>query len=312
MLQGLTILLLAVGISLIVLAATSGSSVIQNRMTVYKNTTAALGEVRRFTTQNVILYQDPGNDEVNIPLKFYRSDENCNSLRSKAGKDDIKQNESIPLYQPQVILFRDYLLDGSELNYNFCAVTNQKNATNYHFDFYIVDSLDENFSFNPETSQYIFHDDIMPKYSSDLKQPNASCFKVINHTLPKRGYYSVIILLPSHMEVSYSNLSLWYDQDNHLEVINTSELHAICTESPASREHPCIISSKTHFISVFCIVVEVEDSNYDAFTHIYISLSDWKTGRILFYTFGVFLATVFCIGSFVVSCFCKYRFAVTA
>ena len=56
-LQGLTILPLAVGVSLIVLAATTGSSVNQNRMTVYENTTAALWEVQWFTTQSVTLYQ---------------------------------------------------------------------------------------------------------------------------------------------------------------------------------------------------------------------------------------------------------------
>ena len=269
MLQGLTTLLLAVGISLIVLASTSGSSVNQNRMAVYKNTTAALGEVQWFTTQNVTLYQDPGNGEVHIPLKFYRSDENCNSLHSIPSKNDNERNKSISLHQPQVVLFRDYLLHGSELSYNVCAVTNEKNATKFHVDFYIVDNLDENLSFNPDTSHYLFHDDVNLTYNHDLKQTSV-CFNDIIHTLPKRGYYSVIILLPS--EVPYSNLSLWYYQNNSLNIINTSELHPMCEHSAAiySPKDPCIVNSTTHFISAFCIVVEVEYSNYDPFTHIYI------------------------------------------
>ena len=73
------VLTTAAGLTMIVLAATRSSS-IASLTNVYSNTTVALGDVQRFTTQKVVVYQQPSNNEVNIPLTFYLYDGSCSSL----------------------------------------------------------------------------------------------------------------------------------------------------------------------------------------------------------------------------------------
>ena len=209
-----TLIAAGLGLSLIVLAAIEASS-IDTQTTVYMNTTAAIGNVQKFTTKQVTIYEDPEVSEVTIPLSIYTTKEHCNNLHSTAGKSDPVHNESIHLLQSQIIIFRGYLLDGSKMRYNICAVTNQINAASeYHVDFYIADGLDENLSFDPDTSPSVLHRDVDLVYDHDLKQPSSLCFKSITYTVRKRGYYSVILFPPSQTEVPFTNLSLWYDQNN--------------------------------------------------------------------------------------------------
>ena len=131
------VLTTAAGLTMIVLAATQSSS-IASLTNVYSNTTVALGDVQRFTTQKVVVYQQPGNNEVNIPLTFYRYDGSCSSLPAKISEPDLVNNESVAL-QPQVVLYRGYLMPHSLLNYTFCAVTNHLNGTQYHIGLYVAE-----------------------------------------------------------------------------------------------------------------------------------------------------------------------------
>ena len=294
---------------MIVLAATETSSISKSTL-VYENTTVALGNVQKFTTEHVKLYQDPRNGEVSIPLKFYRFNKPCDSLQSKEAPADGVQNYTLPLYQSQtqVVMFHDYLLPESELNYNICAVTNQLNGTKYHVDFYVAEDLDENLAFNPDKS---YHQDIGLVYNSDLQQPNYKCFTPIAHKLTKRGYYSVILLLPLQNEVPVSNLSIWYSRNDNLKVVDTSQLKSTCSGNTGSKNNPCKISigSREHLISVFCIVAEVGTSEYNSYTHIQATLTDWDAGQIWFYVLGGFVIVAALLLSLlvlkVITCLCK-------
>ena len=305
------------GVSLIVLASIPSSS-LPTYTTVLANTTVALGNVQKFTTQHVTLYQDPENGEVAIPLQFYHSNKNCASLPSISARKDSVRNQSIESLQ-QVLLFRGYLLDGSYLNYNICAVTNIRNDTKFHIDFYIADGVDENFKFNPDTSSFVLHQDIRIRYSHNLKQPSSNCFMPAKHTLRDAGSYSVIILLPPSTEVPYSNISVWYDRHDHLKVIDTTQLSHFCTNSPANKSDPCkmSISAGDHFISIFCIVAKVgiSPSRYDQFTHIHASLTDSDIGQIWSYVLGgfVFVVIVSVLALVVVlTYFCRHFYINTA
>ena len=55
------VLTTAAGLTMIVLASTQSNS-ISSLTNVYSNTTVALGDVQRFTTQKVVVYQQPGNN----------------------------------------------------------------------------------------------------------------------------------------------------------------------------------------------------------------------------------------------------------
>ena len=281
------------GLSMIVLASIESSS-IPPLTTVYDNTTVALGNVQKFTTQSVNLYQDPGNDEVYIPLTFYLADKSCDELSTKTSKTDSATNKSVPLQQSQVVVFRGYLMPGSELNYSFCAVTDQLNGTQYHIDLYVAESFDESYSFDPKHSPYSLHRDIGLVYSSDL-QPNNNCLKTITYAIKRRGPYSIVIFLPLQTEVPFSNIRLWYTRRDELKIIDTSRLIQTCANSPANRSEPCRISvgSHQHFIKVLCVVVRVGDSHYDQFTSVRVSLDDSDVEKIWFWVVGGFVVAVF-------------------
>ena len=295
------------GTSMIVLASIESSD-LDSSTTVFTNTTVALGYVQKFNTKHVTLYQDPENGEVFIPMKFYSSNKNCDRLYS-TDKSYVERNKSLLLRQ-QIPLLRGYLVHGSQFNYSICAVTNQKNGTNYHVDFYIADGLDENLSFNAEKSHFVLHQDIDIMYNPYLKQPVKNCFTPVQHTLKETGSYSVIILLPPSTEVPFSNISVWYNREDRLKVIDTSHLTPVCADSSNNKSDPCKISvgSRDHFISVFCIVVKVKNSDYDSFTHIHASLTDTDIEQIWFYVLGSFIFVVIisiCILIFALAYFCK-------
>ena len=200
--------------------------------------------------------------------------------------------------------------NGSQFNYSICAVTNQKKGTNYHVDFYIADGLDENLSFNADKSHFVLHQDIDIMYDPYLKQPVKNCFTPVQYTLKETGSYSVIILLPPSTEVPFSNISVWYNREDRLKVIDTSHLTPVCADSSNNKSDPCKISvgSRDHFISVFCIVVKVKNSDYDSFTHIHASLTDTDIEQIWFYVLGSFIFVVIismCILIFALAYFCK-------
>ena len=307
---GLPLLIAAgAGTSMIVLASIESSDV-DASTTVYTNTTVALGHVQKFNTKHVSLYQDPENGEVFIPMQFYRSNKYCNSLYS-TDKIDIEKNKSLVLKQ-QIPLFRGYLVHGSHFSYSICVVTNQRNGTNYHVDFYIADGLDEDLPFDADKSHFVLHQDIDILYNPYLNQPVKNCFIPIEHTLKETGSYSVIILLPPSTEVPFSNISVWYNREDHLKVIDTSHLTPVCADNSNNHSDPCVISigSREHFISVFCIVVKVEHSDYDSFTHIHAILTDTDIEQIWFYVLGGFVFIVIfsiCILIFILAYFCKNR-----
>ena len=284
---------------MIVLASIESSSIVPHT-TVYENTNVALGNIQKFTTRRVTLFQDPGNDEVYIPLTIYRASGSCGSLPTIPGPET---NISVPL-QPHTVIFRNYLMPESVLNYTICAVTNQLNGNKYHIDLYLAEELDENHHFDPENSP----NHIVPlAYSGDL-QPNNKCYSTITLTITKRGPYSVVLFLPS--EVSSSSISLWYSQNNHLRIIDTSDLTQECTLN--SRGEVCSISvgSLQHYISVFCVVVKVGDSNYGRFTSVRSSLAESDIGKIWFYVVGGFTITLIsCVFILFVAlmCWCSRR-----
>ena len=286
------VLTTAAGLTMIVLAATQSSSV-ASLTNVYSNTTVALGDVQRFTTQKVIVYQQPGNNEVNIPLTFYRYDGSCSSLPAKISEPDLVNNESVAL-QPQVVLSRGYLMPHSLLNYTFCAVTNHLNGTQYHIGLYVAEILDEALQFDPKRYHYSLDKDIPLVYDSNL-QPNDDCFLNISHKVTRQGPYSVIIFPPEQSEVPFTNIKLWYSENSELRVIDTSQLTQLCTYNPAVPTKPCNISVglREHFISLFCVVVGVGYSEYDAFTNVRVALTASDTGKIWFYVVGGFLIASF-------------------
>ena len=278
------------GLTMIVLASIEFSS-INSPTSVYNNTIVALGNVQKFTTRKVALYQEPGNDEAPIPLKFYIASDGCGSLHSKASTPEPETNVSLIL-RPYIVLFRGYLMPGTQLNYTFCAVSNQVHATEYHVDFYVADILDEYPNFDPHRSPDC---GIKVVYNSNL-QPSTDCFDTISYEVTRRGPYSVIIHPPD--EVPYSNLSLWYSENNDIRVIDTSRLSSICTDQLATRNNPCNISvaSREHYISNFCVVVSVGHSNSNLFTSVHVALTDSDLARISFYAAGSFIIAMFLCG----------------
>ena len=277
------------GLSMIVLASIESSSIAPS-MKLYGNTTVALGNVQKFTTRHVTLSQVPGRDEVYIPLTFYHSSDGCNSLPTKPSKMDPVTNQTVPLH-PHMVIFRGYLMPESVLNYSFCAVTNQLSGTKFHIDFYIAEDLDENLHFDPQTYRFSLHQDIALAHDPNLL-PTDNCTTTITHSITKRGPYSVVLFPPLQSEVPFSNISMWYSQNNHIRVIEISHLKQECTISNA--EH-CKISvgSLQHYISVFCVVVKVGDSNYDNFTSVNVSLADYDVGKIWFFVVGGFIVAIY-------------------
>jgi hypothetical protein len=242
------ILAAGAGLSMIVLASIESSS-IASPTTVYEKTTVALGNIQKFTAQHVSLTQDPGTDEVYIPLTIYSSSRGCSSLPTQNSKPDPVTNVSVQL-QPQTVIFRGYLMPESVLNYTICTVTNQLNGTNYHIDLYVAEDLDENLHFDPDTYPNTLHRDIALTYDRDL-QPNNQCYSTITHTITKRGPYSIVLFAPSRVEVPSSNISFWYSQNNHIKVIDTSYLHEKCSINNRSEVCKISVGSLHHYISVF-------------------------------------------------------------
>jgi hypothetical protein len=281
------------GLSMIVLASIENGS-IPSHTKLYDNTTVALGNVQKFTAQHITLSQDPGTDEVYIPLTIYSFSRGCGSLPTQNSKPDPVTNVSVQL-EPQTVIFRGYLMPESVLNYTICAVTNQLKGTEYHIDLYVAEDLDENLHFDPDTYPNSLHRDIALTYDRDL-QPNNQCYSTITHTITKRGPYSIVLFAPSRLEVPSSNISFWYSQNNHIKVIDTSRLTQKC--SIKNRGEVCKISvgSLQHYISVFCVVVKVGDSNYDSFTSVHSSLTESDVGKVWFFVFGGFIvALISCI-----------------
>ena len=136
------------GLSMIVLASIENGS-IPSHTKLYDNTTVALGNVQKFTAQHITLSQDPGTDEVYIPLTIYSFSRGCGSLPTQNSKPDPVTNVSVQL-EPQTVIFRGYLMPESVLNYTICAVTNQLKGTEYHIDLYVAEDLDENLHFDPD------------------------------------------------------------------------------------------------------------------------------------------------------------------
>ena len=182
----------------------------------------ALGDVQRFTTQKVVVYQQPSNSEVKIPLTFYRYDGSCSSLPAKISEPDPVNNESVTI-RPQVVLSRGYLMLHSLLNYTFCAVTNH---------FYMAEILDEALPFDPKRYHYSLDKDIPLVHDSNL-QPNDDRFLNISHKVTRQGPYSVIIFPPEQSEVRFTDIKLWYSENSELRVIDTSPLTQLCTYNPA-------------------------------------------------------------------------------
>lgn len=247
--------------------------------------------MQRFTTSSVSIYQDPDNNEVFTPLKFYHSNDgkSCDSLPTISDVKSV-ENQSVPL-EIQIVLLRGYLMPGSVINYTFCAVTNRLNGTEYTIALYLTNGLNQFNSFNPKTCPYSYDCNIPIVYDANLQQ-NDKCSHSIEHTVKRSGPYSVALLIPN--EVPLSDMRLWYSQNNTLKAIDTLKMTPSCIGSPANRTNPCTISVQmlNHYISVFCVAVEVGNSTYYKFTTIRVSVKESDTGKIWFYVVGVFVASI--------------------
>ena len=108
-------------------------------------------------------------------------------------------------------------------------------------------------------------------YDSNL-QHNDDCFLTVSHKVAQQGPYSVP---PEQSEVPFTDIS-------ELRVIDTSPLTQLCNYNPAMPTKPCNISvgSREHFFSLFCVVVGVGYSEYDAFTSVRVALTVSDTGSM--------------------------------
>ena len=128
-------------------------------------------------------------------------------------------------------------------------------------------------------------------YDSNL-QPNDDCFLTISHKVAQQGPYSVIIFPPEQSEVPFTDIKLWYSENSELRVIDTSPLTQLCTYNPSMPTN-ISVESREHFIILFCVVVGVGYSEYDAFTSVRVALTPSDTGKIWFYVVGGFLIASF-------------------
>ena len=287
-LLAICLILLGAGLTLISLKA-SNTSFPEHTVALYENTTAALVEFETFSVSKATLYQDPHFGEAPPHLmSFFWEEESCQNLPHEWG-NSTKVNLSLPL--PSYML-NNYLLEGSELNYSVCAVTNKTNGEDSSIYLYILDNLDDVETFDPERSRYAYRKDIGLHYSPNLTQPQ-SCFQRVEHKVIQGSYYSIVILPPPSTELPTRDIKAWYSTLNQLKTINTDSLKEMCTEEVYT-ENKCEIhlNSAPHLLKHHCLVAEVQhpqvlvaDDNAH-FTHVVITFTEWTTGKIVLYVLG--------------------------
>lgn len=259
----------------------------------YENTIAAVEDFPTFHVDKVIVYQSPEQPEAVHSMKIHLAKQSCDNLPSY-----VTHNNSQSYSLPQNNTF--YLLKGSKLNYNICAVTNESGA---YMDFYIVGGLHE-IKKGKKPNNYICHSaiyfghrDIPP---NGTKPDHHWRCRHIQYTTDKNGYYSTL-LFPS--KLSPEDVWFWHETNNSYRVINVHDIPAaFCTEESDTHEKDkacdITIESEMHaFIGQHqCVVVHVstavEQQDTSKFTEVDVQFSYRDTGRNLFYIFGCVILPV--------------------
>ena len=115
----------------------SVSSPSAGNVVLYEDTTAAVKDFPTFHVNKVSVYQSPKTiEEALHTLTLFFARESCDNLPSKT-----KHFNTALLSRPPNET--KYLLKGSELNFNICAATDEKNHPGAYMNFYIVSDLSD-------------------------------------------------------------------------------------------------------------------------------------------------------------------------
>ena len=209
----------------------SVSSPSAGNVVLYENTTAAVKDFPTFHVNKVFIHQSPEtNKEALHTMTLFFARESCDNLPS-----NTKHLNTAVLSPPPNET--KYLLKGSELSFNICAATDEKNHPGAFMNFYIVSDLsDIERSKQPESSH---HYTIDIGYSENL--PNETkpgtgwkCSEIIHYSVKKDGYYSTI-LYPSKLHPN--RVKVWHEANNSYRMVDVSLVNqTVFRERAGSRD----------------------------------------------------------------------------
>ena len=197
----------------------------------------------------------------------------------------------------------NYLLEGSTLSYNICAVTNVTSKDTYQSTVYILDNLDEAESFDPKTTN-AKADDFTVYHNADLMPTTSGCFHQGEYRVSHRGYYTIVIFPPPNSEVPHTDIKIWYSAEYLLKTIEADTLNKFekCCCIYYKNDTCEIELDSPHTINDHCLVAAVEQSQTfssdrrEKYVHIFIEFSEWVPGKVAFYSLGgLACATAMCI-----------------
>ena len=270
----------------------------------YENTTAVLGDFQTFSTQKVTIEQDPAYSMNLHLMQIYLYDQSCSRLPLYHKSMPNLTSYSLP---KEVNL---YLLKGSSLTYNICAITNSTEVVKKHIDLYIFDDLDEVMNFDPNEDEhhgFEKHEAIHLAFTHNLSNHHNldSAWKCtpISFNVRKDGYYSIIVFLPPGKDTNVSDILVWHEAVHLYKMIDTNS-GQLSVKCPGSQVHdstqPCSIPvpSNRHLpLEYRCLVAGIgslysppvsksynEDSDRQQFTQVTITEVPWKAGFIVFYS----------------------------
>ena len=127
-----SLILLAAGIVLISIKATKGVPA-GKLVALYQNTTAVISDFSTFSTDKVRVWPEPGYGEVHKNIQIYSL--GCDNLPDSDTVHHYVKVHALTLPSYKVL---GYLLEGSKLKYNICAVTNLTRADSYQSTVYFL------------------------------------------------------------------------------------------------------------------------------------------------------------------------------
>ena len=320
------LVLLTIGVTFLSCALLSNSKY-PSSVLLYENTTAILGDLQTFSTQKVTIEQDAIYSEGLHVIQIHTHDQGCSRLPFYYQKS----THNLTSYSlPKAVNL--FLLEGSSLTYNICAVTNSTEVARKHIDFYIFDNLDEVINFDPNKNEhhgFNKHKDIHFALVDNLSNHHTvdSAWKctLIPINANKDGYYSTAAFLPPGENIRIDDILVWHEVVYSYKKIDTEKLSMHC---PGSQVHdstqPCsiLVPSNRHLpLEYKCIVADIgsvcspsvsqaydEDSDRQQFTQVAITEIPWITGLFVFYSIAAVAFILFTVILFIaIIYYRKYR-----
>ena len=270
---------------------------------IYNQTIAAVKNVPVFHVDEITIYQSPHYPQTFHEVSIFLGKDSCNHVPYKTVQETTQQPLITSSLPPNKTL---YLLKGSEMTFNICAVTND---STHRSGAYVDLSIEEGLMYlsnNQRNPRNQFHHALSFGYTADLSnqtEPTSewNCSNMLKFTVSKNGYYSIIIIGPRLIDPA--NILLWYNFTAVYKIIKPrNNLPAYCIDNSHfyKESDPCKIKIRSTKHTLIwqhqCIIIEVhgklDSDDFSNFGNIVIEYSNWQSGQSAFVGTGGFVLGV--------------------